>query len=64
MTKGEKYIAKTVSGVGIMEILFVGEICIKVKWQNKITEWIYKDDTKTKNNYIDPKVMIIEKIKP
>jgi len=63
MKKGERYVAKTQSGVGIMEVLFAGEVCIKIKWQNKIVEWIYRDDVKEKNNYVDPKVKLIEKLK-
>lgn len=62
MKKGERYIAKTETGVGIIEILFAGEVCIKIKWQNKIVEWMYKEDTKAKNNYIDPKLKLIEKL--
>ena len=62
MKKGERYVAKTQAGVGIMEVLFAGEICIKIKWQNKIVEWIYRDDVKEKNNYVDPKVKLIEKL--
>lgn len=62
MKKGEIYIAKTEWGVGIMEILFVGELCVKVKWQNKIKEWFYLEDMKKKNDYQDPKIKVIEKV--
>lgn len=63
MKKGDRYIVKTEYRVGKIQILFVGEFCIKVKWNNKSTEWFYRGDFKERNNYTYPKIKIIEKIR-
>lgn len=62
MKTGDRYIVKTESCIGKIEILFAGEYCIKVLWSTKIEQWYYKYDFKAPNKFLDPKIMILETI--
>jgi hypothetical protein len=62
MSNGEVYIIKSDGCIGIVTVVFSGSFCIKLKWMNGITEWIYRDDLRAPNKFVDPKIMIIEKI--
>ena len=63
MKTGNKYIIKTRWGVHQITIIFIGQYAIKFEYDTShITEWAYLNSFKSSHQYIDPDIMILEKI--
>ncbi len=63
MNNGDCYIAKTdYRPGGIIEILFIGDYAVKVKWNYRHEEWVWREDFKARNEFVNPKIKIIEKL--
>ncbi len=58
----DSYMVKTNAGINTMLVLVELTYSVKVRWGNGIEEWIYKSDFKAANSYVDPKIIIIERL--